>query len=188
MTHAEPTAVPTTRASWRHYLELTKPRLSMMSVITAMVGYLAAVPYTYWDWQRTVLVVAGTALCAGGVAALNMWMESDTDAKMERTAGRPIPTGVIAPGPPRSEPPSGGRRLNMWLVPHGDQMSNDLSHETVMRPFDGHLCPRMGTIDRFRVTIGVNLMLRRPNREAKTPSARPQQRPSPLDRVRNPAI
>ena len=40
----------------------------------------------------------GTALCAGGVAALNMWMESDTDAKMKRTASRPLVTGVIQPG------------------------------------------------------------------------------------------
>jgi heme o synthase len=86
------------RATWRHYLELTKPRLSFMSVITAMVGYLAAVPYTYRDWERSCLVVLGTALCAGGVAALNMWMEGDTDAKMQRTAGRPIPAGIIAPG------------------------------------------------------------------------------------------
>jgi len=89
---------PVIRATWRHYLELTKPRLSFMSVITALVGYLAAVPYSYWDWPRMLLLVLGTALCAGGVAALNMWMESDTDAKMQRTAGRPIPTGVIAPG------------------------------------------------------------------------------------------
>lgn len=89
---------PATRATWRHYLELTKPRLSFMSVITAMVGYLAAVPYSYWDLKRTVLVVLGTALCAGGVAALNMWMEGDTDAKMQRTAGRPIPAGIIPPG------------------------------------------------------------------------------------------
>jgi protoheme IX farnesyltransferase len=86
------------QANWRHYLELTKPRLSLMSVITAMIGYLAAVPYSYVDWQRTLLVVTGTALCAGGVAALNMWMESDTDAKMKRTANRPIVTGVIPPG------------------------------------------------------------------------------------------
>jgi len=98
MTQAEETDVPAGGATWRHYLELTKPRLSLMSVITAMLGYLAAVPYSYLDWQRMLLVVLGTALCAGGVAALNMWMESDTDAKMKRTAGRPIPTGVIAPG------------------------------------------------------------------------------------------
>jgi len=86
------------QATWRDYLELTKPRLSLMSVITAMIGYLAAVPYSYVDWQRTLLVVIGTALCAGGVAALNMWMESDTDAKMKRTASRPLVTGVIQPG------------------------------------------------------------------------------------------
>ncbi|MFZ5496797.1 MAG: heme o synthase [Verrucomicrobiota bacterium] len=94
-TAAAPAAV---RANWRHYLELTKPRLSLMSVITAMVGYLAAVPYSYRDLQRTLFVVLGTALCAGGVAALNMWLEGDTDARMQRTAGRPIPAGIIAPG------------------------------------------------------------------------------------------
>jgi protoheme IX farnesyltransferase len=85
-------------ATWRHYLELTKPRLSLLSVITAMIGYLAAVPYSYVDWRRTVFVVLGTAFCAGGVAALNMWMESDTDALMKRTAGRPIPAGIVPPG------------------------------------------------------------------------------------------
>ena len=96
----EPTvaADPAKGATWRHYLELTKPRLSMMSVITAMIGYLAAVPYSYVDWERTLLVVLGTALCAGGVAALNQWMEADTDAKMQRTASRPLPAGIIPPG------------------------------------------------------------------------------------------
>ena len=86
-------AGPTT---WRHYLELTKPRLSFMSVITAMVGYLAALPY--WDWSRTFYLMLGTGLCAGGVAAINQWMESELDAKMKRTADRPIPTGAIQPG------------------------------------------------------------------------------------------
>jgi protoheme IX farnesyltransferase len=89
-------AAPASPATWRHYLELTKPRLSFMSVITAMVGYLAALPY--WDWARTLYLMLGTALCAGGVAALNQWMESELDAKMKRTADRPIPTGVIQPG------------------------------------------------------------------------------------------
>ena len=98
MTHAEENAVPAAPATWRHYLELTKPRLSALSVITAMLGYLAAVPYSFFDWRRMLLLVLGTACCAGGVAALNMWMESDTDAKMKRTAGRPIPMGIIAPG------------------------------------------------------------------------------------------
>ncbi len=100
---SEQTPSPTTatvpvRATWRHYLELTKPRLSFMSVITGTIGYLAAVPYSYLDWPRTFLVMLGTALCAAGVATLNMWMESDTDAKMKRTANRPIVIGVVAPG------------------------------------------------------------------------------------------
>ncbi len=83
-------------ATWHHYLELTKPRLSAMSVITAMVGYTVVVPL--FEWTRMLLVMVGTALCAGGVAALNQWMESDADAKMRRTAGRPIPAGIIQPG------------------------------------------------------------------------------------------
>src|SRR5258708_6268993 len=84
------------QANWRHYLELTKPRLSALSVVTAMVGYLAA--RQYWDWARTIYVMLGTALCAGGVAALNQWMESELDAKMKRTADRPIPAGIVQPG------------------------------------------------------------------------------------------
>ncbi len=87
---------PSSAATWRHYLELTKPRLSLLSVITAMLGYLAAVPH--FEWLRTVYVVVGTALCAGGVAALNQWMETDTDALMKRTAQRPLPAGVVQPG------------------------------------------------------------------------------------------
>ena len=93
---AEASTLPRVGTSWRHYLELTKPRLSLLSVVTSLVGYLIALPY--WDAGRTAWVVLGTALCAGGVAALNQWMESDTDALMKRTADRPIPTGAVAPG------------------------------------------------------------------------------------------
>src|SRR3954471_778733 len=104
MTQAEPNlsvgevAPENLRRLWRHYFELTKPRLSLMSVITAMIGYLAAVPYSYVDWSRTFFVVLGTGFCAAGVAALNQWMESDTDALMKRTADRPIPSGKVATG------------------------------------------------------------------------------------------
>ena len=104
MTQAEPihpasdVATERVQASWRHYLELTKPRLSFMSVVTALIGYLAAVPYSYNDWSRTFFVVLGTGFCAAGVAALNQWMESDLDALMKRTAGRPIPSGIVQPG------------------------------------------------------------------------------------------
>jgi protoheme IX farnesyltransferase len=90
MTDAAPSA------TFRDYLELTKPRLSMLSVLTAVVGYFAARPVS--NPSRFVLLLVGTSLAAGGVAALNQWMESDTDAQMKRTADRPIPAGKVAGG------------------------------------------------------------------------------------------
>lgn len=90
----ETTATP--RARFSDYFELTKPRLSMLSVLTALVGYLAARPP--FDPVRLLMVTLGASLAAGGVAALNQWLESDTDAQMKRTADRPIPTGKVATG------------------------------------------------------------------------------------------
>ena len=78
------------------YLELTKPRLSLLSVVTALVGYFAARPAH--SPARIVFLALGASLAAGGVAALNQWIECDTDARMNRTAQRPIPTGRIATG------------------------------------------------------------------------------------------
>ncbi|PTY06506.1 protoheme IX farnesyltransferase [Opitutaceae bacterium EW11] len=87
-------AVP--RARFGDYLELTKPRLSLLSVITAVVGYFSALPK--WDPAKFLFMMVGTCLCAAGVAALNQWMESDTDALMKRTADRPIPSGKVPTG------------------------------------------------------------------------------------------
>jgi protoheme IX farnesyltransferase len=70
--------------------------LSSLSVLTALVGYLAARP-EHEGW-KLVFAVAGTACAAGGVAALNQYMEWDTDALMRRTADRPIPSGKVATG------------------------------------------------------------------------------------------
>lgn len=84
------------KARFSDYLELTKPRLSILSVITTLVGYAAAKPG--WFPAEFWALVAGTCACAGGVAALNQWMESDTDAVMPRTADRPIPSGKVATG------------------------------------------------------------------------------------------
>jgi heme o synthase len=78
------------------YVALTKPGLSMLSVLTTIVGYFAARPES--EPRRFLLLVIGTSLAAGGVAALNQWMESDTDAQMKRTAQRPIPAGKVAGG------------------------------------------------------------------------------------------
>ncbi|AKC81901.1 protoheme IX farnesyltransferase [Verrucomicrobia bacterium IMCC26134] len=83
-------------ARFGDYMELTKPRLSFLSVVTTLVGYAAVKPG--WHPAEFFYLCAGTCACAGGVAAVNQWMESDTDARMERTADRPIPTGKVAPG------------------------------------------------------------------------------------------
>jgi protoheme IX farnesyltransferase len=92
-------------AKFRDYLELTKPRLSLLSVITSMIGYFAARPAS--DPVKLTLLFVGTSLAAGGVAALNQWMEHDTDAQMKRTADRPIPSGKI---------PTGSAFVMGWLM------------------------------------------------------------------------
>lgn len=83
-------------ARFGDYLELTKPRLSLLSVMTTLVGYFAARPPS--NPTKLTLLFIGTSLAAGGVAALNQWMEHDTDAQMKRTADRPIPAGKVATG------------------------------------------------------------------------------------------
>ena len=90
------TETTATAGKFRDYLELTKPRLSLLSVLTAMVGYFAARPES--DPLKLVLLLIGTCLAAGGVAALNQCFEYDTDAQMKRTADRPIPAGKVTTG------------------------------------------------------------------------------------------
>lgn len=80
----------------RDYLELTKPRLSFLSVTTAAIGYLAV--QSGHGWMHFGIAMFGTALAAGGVATLNQWLECDTDAQMRRTKDRPIPAGRITTG------------------------------------------------------------------------------------------
>ena len=83
-------------SAFRDLLELTKPRLSFLSVLTTLVGYAAAKPG--WHASEFFFLCIGTCACAGGVAALNQWMERDTDARMNRTADRPLPSGRLPAG------------------------------------------------------------------------------------------
>ena len=74
------------------YLELAKPRVVFMVLITAFVGFYlgsAEVP----NYLRLLQMLFGTALTAGGTLALNQYLERDTDALMERTGRRPLPDG-----------------------------------------------------------------------------------------------
>ncbi|MEZ5293143.1 MAG: heme o synthase [Vicinamibacterales bacterium] len=98
--HDLPPAAPTgqTRKAWTDYLELTKPRLNLLVVITTLVGY-----YLGRDEggpiARMLHTVIGTTLVAGGSAALNQVWEKDTDRLMRRTARRPLPAERLRPRP-----------------------------------------------------------------------------------------
>src|SRR5262245_10520569 len=93
-------ALPLARASAADWLELTKPRITMMVVFTALVGFVVASPGSPWSGLLTAALV-GTGLVAGGASVLNMVMERDTDALMRRTRTRPVPAGRIRPADAR---------------------------------------------------------------------------------------
>jgi heme o synthase len=89
------TANPVNKARLADYIALTKPRLSLMSIITALLGYFAADPVK--NLPVFFALTIGTSLAAAGAAILNQWLERIPDALMERTADRPLPRGVIQP-------------------------------------------------------------------------------------------
>ena len=76
-------------------IELIKPRLVVMILITTAVGfYLGARTF---EWLRCLHTLIGAGLTAAGVLGLNQYLERDADALMERTQGRPIPDGRMNP-------------------------------------------------------------------------------------------
>jgi len=79
------------------YLELTKPRLTLLSVLTALAGFYLGTTDTI-DPVRLAHLLSGTALVGAGLAALNQFLERRVDALMSRTAGRPLPSGRLSPG------------------------------------------------------------------------------------------
>jgi len=78
------------------YYELTKPRVLTMVLITALAGlYMGS--GAEFEFAVALKVMMGTALAAGGTLALNQYFERDTDAKMQRTQNRPVPSGRLRP-------------------------------------------------------------------------------------------
>jgi len=78
-------------ADWRDFFALTKPRVMSLVIFTGLCGLLAApVPVDPILGFTAILCIA---VGAGGSAALNQWWEADLDAKMKRTAQRPLPAG-----------------------------------------------------------------------------------------------
>jgi heme o synthase len=78
------------------YLQLMKPRVMSLAVFTAFVGLVIAPVHLHPVIALTALICI--AVGAGAAGALNMWYDADIDARMARTAERPIPTGRVAPG------------------------------------------------------------------------------------------
>jgi len=77
------------------YVELTKPRIALMLVLTAAAGFYLGAAKGF-DVMLFVNSMIGIALLAFGVATLNQVWERKTDALMERTAGRPLPTQKLS--------------------------------------------------------------------------------------------
>jgi len=81
----------------RAYLELTKPNITWLILMSTGVGYFFGAR-DEWNWWSVLHTLLGTGLLASGTSALNQWWEREADARMRRTQDRPIPSGRLAPG------------------------------------------------------------------------------------------
>lgn len=88
----------------REYVEVSKPRIVIVLIITAISSMLAAsrfdnTPEVGWDismWNLLFLIISGT-LASAGSSALNHYYDRDIDKVMQRTSKRPIPSGRLPP-------------------------------------------------------------------------------------------
>ncbi|MEM7680759.1 MAG: heme o synthase [Planctomycetota bacterium] len=95
----------TTRVGWTRRLQelgaLTKPRITLMVVITTSIGFAlgwsTVVADAHFPWVALIAALVGSGLSCMGASTLNQWWERDTDGMMERTRGRPLPAGRVSP-------------------------------------------------------------------------------------------
>ncbi|MGH9675063.1 MAG: heme o synthase [Bryobacteraceae bacterium] len=91
------------------YIELTKPNITWLILMSTAVGFIFGLAGGAsgwagggsaggWSWIVALHTLAGTALIASGTSALNQWAEWRSDALMNRTKSRPIPSGRLSPG------------------------------------------------------------------------------------------
>src|SRR3989337_2123295 len=87
-------------ADWRDFLALTKPRVMSLVVFTGLCGMLVApvMPPMVLGFTAILCIALGAA----AAGALNQWYEADLDAKMRRTAARPLPSGRMDRPPARA--------------------------------------------------------------------------------------
>jgi protoheme IX farnesyltransferase len=77
------------------YAELTKPRITLLVVLTAAAGFCLGSGQGI-DFIRLLNMAAGVALLSSGIATLNQYIERNTDGLMRRTESRPLPSGKLA--------------------------------------------------------------------------------------------
>src|SRR3989454_4180104 len=80
------------------YLALTKPDVSFLVVLTTAAGYYMGSRGPL-ELARLAHTVFGTTLLAAGTSAFNHYLERGSDARMRRTASRPLPSGLLTPSP-----------------------------------------------------------------------------------------
>ena len=96
--NAIPAALANPSARFADFLELTKPRITFLVLVTTAVGYLVGLPGPgAFEPAAFFALIVGTALLSGGASALNQYRERDFDALMERTRARPLPSGRVLP-------------------------------------------------------------------------------------------
>ena len=78
------------------YWSLAKPDVTLLVLLTTALGYCAGVRGPV-DYVALLRVVCGTLLVSAGTAAMNQYLERHLDARMRRTAARPLPSGALAP-------------------------------------------------------------------------------------------
>src|SRR5258708_4913200 len=95
-TSASIVQLPTENKRLSGFFALMKPRVMLLAVFTALVGFLLAPRHP--DLLLGFIALLAIAMGAGAAGVLNMWYDADIDRVMSRTAMRPIPRGAVSRG------------------------------------------------------------------------------------------
>lgn len=84
-------------AFWKYFAELIKGKQTFLLVFTALFAYLISAHPDQYDFVNLLLLIIGLFFAVSGSTLLNMYIDRDIDAKMERTKDRALPSGRISP-------------------------------------------------------------------------------------------
>jgi protoheme IX farnesyltransferase len=90
-------APPAAREKLAAFVELTKPRITFLIVLTSAAGFCLGSEGAF-DYARLFNALFGIAILSSGIATLNQYMERGLDARMRRTLSRPLPSGKLGAG------------------------------------------------------------------------------------------